>query len=135
MARQHEILGLIKSFEKLPLRNIWFDSCFVVSLISFIFTELQKGLEKITVLIAQRIYDGRHTGEYMAVVLETLFSSWEIPNEKVINIIRDGGTYLHEERYFFVKGYKYSLFSHQIQIVVMEGLKSYKSMIAINVKR
>ncbi|CAG5051111.1 unnamed protein product [Parnassius apollo] len=44
------------------------------------------------VLKAEVFNDGRHTGENIAAKLETMLSSWGIPKENVLCIVRDGGT-------------------------------------------
>lgn len=46
---------------------------------------------------AEVFNDGRHTGENIAIKIETMLSTWEIPGEKLFYIVRD------DKRYFFVK--------------------------------
>ncbi|CAG4997075.1 unnamed protein product [Parnassius apollo] len=49
------------------------------------------------VLKAEVLNDGRHTGENISAKLETMLSSWGIPKEKVLCIVRDGGTNMKKE--------------------------------------
>lgn len=126
-----KILELIKSFEKLALTtDIWSDSCSGVSLISFTCHGITNNFErKMIVLKAEVFNDGRHTGENIAAKLETMLSSWGIPKENVICIVRDGGTNM-KKGISLLSIKNIDCLSHQIQLVVKEGLKSQESIIA-----
>ncbi|GBP70311.1 hypothetical protein EVAR_52330_1 [Eumeta japonica] len=49
------------------------------------------------VLKAEVFNDGRDTGENIATKLETMLSSWGIPKENVLCIVRDGGTNMKKD--------------------------------------
>lgn len=81
------------------------------------------------VLKAEVFNDGRHTGEIIAAKLETMLSSWGIPKENVLCIVRDGGTNM-KKGIALLSIKNIDCLSHQIQLVVKEGLKSQESIIA-----
>ncbi|CAG4983764.1 unnamed protein product [Colias eurytheme] len=127
-----KILELIKSFEKLAFTtDIWSDSCSGVSLISFTCHGITKNFERKMIVLKSEVFnDGRHTGDNIAVKLETMLSSWGIPKEKVLCIVRDGGTNM-KKGISLLNIINIDCLSHQIQLVVKEGLKSQESIIAV----
>lgn len=127
-----KIFELIKSFKKIAFTtDIWSDSCSGVSLISFTCHGITKSFDRKMIALKSEVFnDGRHTGENIAIKLETMLSLWEISKEKVLCVVRDGGTDM-KKGVSLLNIKNIDCLSHQIQLVVKEGLKSNEFCIAL----
>lgn len=128
-----KVLELLKSFEKMSFTSdIWSDSCSGVSLLSLTCHGITEDFErKMIVLKASVFNESRHTGENIALKLEGLLTSWEIPKEKVKCLVRDAGSNM-KKGVSLLNITHIDCASHKIQNILKEGLKAQETvMIAI----
>lgn len=132
---ENKILDLIKSFEKMSFTtDIWSDSASGVSLLSFTCHGITENFErKLAVLKSEVFSESRHTGENIAEKMDSILKKWQIPKEKVQCIVRDAGANI-KKGVSLLHVQHVDCSSHQIQLIVKEGLKAQETVVTVLTK-
>ncbi|GBP37459.1 Zinc finger BED domain-containing protein 4 [Eumeta japonica] len=131
-----KVKELLKKFDHVSFTSdIWSDPSSNASLLSLTCHGIASDFERSSIILKCETFDDRHTGDIIAEKFDTMLSEWNISNDQVHCMIRDGGSNMKRAmRLAKLQVQDLDCAVHKMQLAIRSSLNSQENIKGIKQK-
>ncbi|GBO99218.1 Zinc finger BED domain-containing protein 4 [Eumeta japonica] len=123
-----KVKELLKKFDHMSFTSdIWSDPSSNASLLSLTCHGIASDFERSSIILKCETFDDRHTGDIIAEKFDTMLSEWNISNDQVHCMIRDGGSNM-KRAMRLAKLQDLDCAVHKMQLAIQSSLNSQENI-------
>ncbi|GBP12619.1 Zinc finger BED domain-containing protein 4 [Eumeta japonica] len=123
-----KVKELLKKFDHMSFTSdIWSDPSSNASLLSLTCHGIASDFERSSIILKCETFDDRHTGDIIAEKFDTMLSKWNISNDQVHCMIRDGGSNM-KRAMRLAKLQDLDCAVHKMQLAIQSSLNSQENI-------
>ncbi|GBP76773.1 Enoyl-CoA hydratase domain-containing protein 3, mitochondrial [Eumeta japonica] len=129
-----KVKELLKKFDHMSFTSdIWSDPSSIASLLSLTCHGIASDFEQSSIILKCETFDDRHTSDIIAEKIDTMLSEWNISNDQVHCMIRDGGSNM-KRAMRLAKLQDLDCAVHKMQLAIRSSLNSQENIKGIKQK-